>query len=91
MLPWHGNTLIEAVLGLAIAGILCVVLAIAGVLRFLFPLWALFVFVMIFRGFFLSNYVFSSHHEFTGAVWLTVGAFVAFLSSFTVFGRRRHR
>ena len=31
------------------------------------------------RGFFLSSYTFSSAGEFRFAVWLTIGAFVAFV------------
>src|SRR5258706_6008793 len=55
MLPWEGVTLTRAVTILGVVGIVCVLLAITGWLRWLFRLCALFIFVMIVPGFFLSN------------------------------------
>lgn len=89
MLPWKGATLTRAVLMLGAAGIVCVVLAVTGAARWLFPLWSLFAFIMLLRGFFLSPYTFAGAVEFRIAVWLTVAAFAAFLASLSLFGRRR--
>jgi hypothetical protein len=91
MLPWQGAGLTRAVLMLGAAGIICVVLAVTGTARWLFPLWTLFALIMMLRGFFLSSYTFSSAGEFKVAVWLSIGAFVAFLGSLSLFGRRRAR
>lgn len=89
MLPWKGPSLTWAVLALGIAGIVCVLLAVTGTSRWLFPLWALFVFVMMFRGFFLTGYPFADKGEFHSAIWLTSGAFVAFLASLSLLKRRK--
>jgi len=89
MLPWKGDTLTWAVLMLGAAGIICVLFAIAGVVRWIFPLWALFVFVMMFRGFFLTGYAFPDKGQFHVAVWLTIGAFLAFLVSLSSLGKKR--
>jgi hypothetical protein len=89
MLPWEGATLTKAILILGVAGLLCVVLAMLGTLRWLFVLWTLVVLVMMFRGFFLSSYAFPDEGQFKFAIWLTAGAFVAFLASLSLFGRRK--
>jgi hypothetical protein len=81
MLPWEGRTLTDAVLGLSIVGLICIGLAVFGIVRWLFALWTLFVLGMMFRGFFMTPYAFASPSDFQGAVWLTIGAFGAFLGS----------
>lgn len=89
MLPWEGAALARAIpIGCAVGLVVCL-LAILGKLRWLFPLWTLFVFVMMFRGFFLTNYSFADAAEFKFDVWITVGALLAFLGSLSLFGRRR--
>jgi hypothetical protein len=87
MLPWEGQALARAVIIMGLVGIVCVLLAVTGKLRWLFPFWALFVFVMMFRGFFLSSYSFSDAGQFKFDVWLTAGALVVFLVSLSLFGR----
>jgi hypothetical protein len=87
MLPWEGAALTRAVIVLGALGIVCVLLAVTGKLRWLFPLWALFVFVMMFRGFFLSSYSFADAGQFKFDVCLTAGALVVFLVSLSLFGR----
>ena len=89
MLPWEGPSLSWWVLGLGIVGLICIFLAVTGMARFLFPLWTLFVFIMMVRGFFLSPFVFRGSAQFRGAIWLTTGALVALLGSLTLFGKRR--
>jgi len=92
MLPWEGEALTRAVTILGAVGIVCILLAITGKLRWLFPLWALFVFVMMFRGFFLSSYSFADAGQFKFDVWLTVGALIVFLVSLSLFGQaKKHR
>ncbi|MBV8817190.1 MAG: hypothetical protein JO022_02465 [Acidobacteriaceae bacterium] len=86
VLPWEGMKLNHWVLALGVLGILSVVLAITGLFRYLFPLWAFVVFVMLLRGFFLTPYSFNGN--FDGAAWFTLGAFGAFLSSLAVIDRR---
>lgn len=89
MLPWEGVVLTRMAVFLGAAGILCVALAVTGAARWLFPLWTLFVLIMMLRGFFLSSYTFSGESEFKSAVWMTVGTVVAFAGSLSLFKRRR--
>lgn len=89
MLPWEGVALTRMVVALGALGILCVALAVTGALRWLFPLWTLFVLIMMLRGFFLSTYSFSSASEVKSAVWMTVGALFAFAGSLSLFARRK--
>ena len=91
MLPWEGPALAQWVLVIGVLGLLFVLLAITGIFRYIFPLWTLFIFVLMFRGFFLTPYDFGDAEHFRGAAWLTFGAFGAFLSSLSVLGRRSRR
>lgn len=88
MAPWHGRELNEWLLGLGLVGLLSVILAMAGKFRYLFPLWALAIFVMLVRGLFLSpSYTFAGADDFRNGLWLTAGALLAFLGSLTLFRR----
>lgn len=88
MLPWKGHTLVHWLLGASLFGLLSIVLAWMGKLRFLFLLYSLAVFGMMFRGYFLGGYVFSGKDEFRMAIWLTVGALVAIVGAWSQFRRR---
>lgn len=81
MLPWRGEGLTLWLLGLSLFGILSVVLAVSGRVRLLFTLWTVLVFILMVRGFFLTNYHFSGPAEAKGAVLLTLGALGAFFGS----------
>ena len=89
MLPWEGASLARAILILGVVGLVCCLLAMTGALRWLFPLWTLFVFVMMFRGFFFTSYSFEDAAQFKFDLCLTGGALVAFLGSLSLFGRKR--
>ena len=91
MLPWQGSTLTQAVLVLGVVGLVCALLAATGALRWLFPLWALVVLVLMVRGFFLAPYTFSGPDQFWGAVLLTLGALGAFLGSLSRSGHSARR
>jgi hypothetical protein len=73
----------------AFAGLLSIVLAVSGLFRFLFPLWALAVLVTMVRGFLLGPYVFAGWQPFQWTLFLLLGAFGAFLSSLIVLKRTR--
>jgi hypothetical protein len=90
MLPWEGAALRWIILILGVMGLASVLLA-GSRLRLIFPLWSLFVLIMMVRGFFLSSYSFASANEFQLAVWLTIGALIAFLGSLGVLRRRTVR
>ena len=67
---------------------LCLELVQADRLRFLFPLWALFVVVMLFRGYVLGSYTFAGEQGFKQALLFFTGAVLAFIGSLTVLHRR---
>jgi hypothetical protein len=90
MLPWEGATLTRIILALGMVGIASVLLA-GSRLRWIFPLWCLFVVIVMIRGFFLSSYSFAGTNRFQFAVWLTAGALIAFLASLGVLRRRAAR
>ena len=85
MTPWKGAQLTHWLTGLGLIGIVCTVLTITGWLRYLFPLWTLFIFIMIVRGYYISPYTFSGSESFKPVLWFTLAAFIAFLGSLTVF------
>jgi hypothetical protein len=87
MPPSEGAALGRIILILGIVGMASLLLA-GSRLRWIFPLWSLFVLIMMVRGFFLSSYSFGSANEFQLAVWLTVGALMAFLGSLGVLRRK---
>jgi hypothetical protein len=92
MLPWEGAALTYWVLGLSLAGLAITALAAAGLFRFAFPLWCLFVVIMMARGFFLSPFYYTGGaDQFRGAMCLFVGAVGAFLSSLMLLKPRPRR
>jgi hypothetical protein len=91
MLPWTGSELNQWLLWGSLAGILSVVLAVTGIFRYLFPLWALVVLVMMVRGYLLVPFPFASRDAFYTALLLIGGALLAFFASLTLFRMRRSR
>jgi hypothetical protein len=80
-LPFKGKELSYYLLISALFGLLTALLAMAGKLRALFFLWSLAVFVILFRGFFLTTYSFSGPVPFKPAVYLTAGAFMGMIGA----------
>ena len=91
MMPWSGSQLNQWLLWLSLLGLLSIVLAVTGIFRYLFPAWALFVLVLMLRGFILTPYPFSGRDSFYTALWLLAGATLAFLASLTLFRVNRRR
>jgi uncharacterized membrane protein len=91
VLPWQGEAATQWLLWGSILGILSIVLAVTGIFRYLFPLWALAVFVILVRGYILQPIPFSGPDDFRNAMLLTLGAFIAFLASLTLFRMNRRR
>jgi hypothetical protein len=86
MLPWPGQTGTYVLLGGGLFGILALLLALKGTMRFLFFLWSLAVFVMLVKGFFLSPYQFDG--GFKAIALLTLGALLAILGAWFQMTRR---
>lgn len=90
-LPWTGASLQNWLMGGAIVAIISIVLAVTGIFRYLFPLWALIVLVLMVRGFLFPGYTFEGRSEFNTVMWIIAGALLAFLASLTLFSRRAQR
>jgi len=89
MLPWKGVRLTCWLFGASLLGMLSILLALTGKLRFAFLLYALAVFGMMFRGYFVSGYSFRGKDEFRMAMWLTAGALVAIFGAWSQFRKKR--
>lgn len=90
-LPWSGETLTQWLMGGSIIGIASIFLAVTGIFRFLFPLWALAMLVVLVRGFLIQPYAFETRDQFHQILWLVGGAVIAFLASLTLFRPTRRR
>lgn len=84
MMPWKGVELTQWLLGLGILGIITTLAAAFGIFRFGFPLWCLFVVVMIIRGYFLSAYAYNGRDEFNFVLWMLGASVVSLLVSLTL-------
>jgi hypothetical protein len=91
MLPWTGRTLVHWLLVIGLVGLLSVLLALIGKMRFLFLLFSLAVFVLMVRGYFLGTYAFSGKDEFRMAIWITLGALLAIFGAWSQFRRKKRR
>ncbi|MEO7143417.1 MAG: hypothetical protein ABI165_07920 [Bryobacteraceae bacterium] len=91
MLTGMGASANRWAVAIGIAGLVITILAIAGILRFLFPAWCLIVLALMIHGYYLSAYTFNGPEEWRSAGWITAGALLAFLGSLTVFRTRRKR
>lgn len=93
MLPWEGASLTHWVFALSLLGLIVTILAVLGKLRVLFPIWCLFVVIMMVRGYFISSgfYYTGGSSQFWNVVALFVGSILAFLGSLLVFRTNRHR
>jgi hypothetical protein len=91
MLPWTGESLTRALLWGGIIALLCVLLAITGWFRYLFPIWAMVVLVMMVRGYITGPYTFRGGSDFGWTLALIFGGLLAFLGSLSVFRAERTR
>ena len=87
MLPWTGPTLLHVLLFGSLAGLVILILALRGVLRWLFFLWSLGVAYLIIKGYYISGYRFSPGESKT-ALYLLVGSLIALIGACFVMTRR---
>ena len=91
MLPWSGESLNHILLFGALAGLVTVLLAMKGTLRFLFLIWAFLVFVLLVKGYIFSRYTFQPN-EFRIAAYLIGGSLLALFGAwFQLQTKRRPR
>jgi hypothetical protein len=76
MLPWSGAKLDYILLGGALIGLVSVVLAVLGRLKFLFLLWSFAVAVLLTKGYIFSSYRFGAD-GWHSAVYLMAAAWIA--------------
>lgn len=88
MLPWEDPKLTYLLFWGSLAGLLSLLLAVRGRLRWLFSFWATLVFVMMAYGFFFTRYSFGSLGSFGNAVLLTFVALLAAIGSWIRPARR---
>ncbi|HLN02619.1 MAG TPA: hypothetical protein VK335_25245 [Bryobacteraceae bacterium] len=82
-LPWTGKSLSYWLLGLALAGLITLLLAMSGTMRVLFFLWSLGIFILVFKGMFLSLYRFTGGAvSFKAGVELSLGMLLGAIGSF---------
>jgi hypothetical protein len=88
-LPWSGESLTTWLIGGAVLGLVSIVLAVTGIFRYLFPLWAFAMLAMLVRGFLIQPYSFDGgKSEFQQILLIIFGALIAFLASLTLFSRK---
>jgi hypothetical protein len=81
MLPWEGNTLVWALLGLGLLGILSALLALTGKTRVLLMLTALVFFVLLLRGLYFSPLRFDTGFiTWRTAQYLSLAALIALIA-----------
>ena len=91
VVPWTGKSLTQRLFYGSLAGLFSLVLAASGKFRYLFPVWALMVLVMMVRGFFGSGYTFQDYPHFRQALWLCAGGVIALIGSLMPAGRKGRR
>jgi hypothetical protein len=90
MLPWTGPALERALLLGSLAGLLSVVLAVAGKLRWLFLVWTLAVLVILVKGYVFSSYRFTPGGALLG-MCLLGGSLVAVAGACLQWSKRPER
>ncbi len=88
-LPFDEVTVKVWLLGLGAAGLLCVLLALAGVARWLLLLFALAASIILIKGLFFNNYTFNGIESGRDALWLATGSIVAVIGAIPIAKRRR--
>ena len=91
MLPFAEDQMLSGVFTLGILGLVATLLAFTRSFRFIFAIWAAVVLYLAVRGFFFSPYTLPNPTTFKMALWLTLGALLAFFGAVLVVKARRRR
>lgn len=89
LLPFNAGDIVRGLLVLGAFGLLSTFLAIAGIFRYLFPIWVTAVLVLTIRGIFFSSYAFPDRHAFEDALWFAFAVLGAFFGGLWVLKPRR--
>ncbi|MBM3814637.1 MAG: hypothetical protein FJW20_23675 [Acidimicrobiia bacterium] len=89
MLPYSDNKLVSYLLWINMAAAAAVLLAMAGKLRWLYPIYGVAVFVLTVRGFFLSAYTFEGREPFEDVLWFTLAALIAMIGSLSQLRKKK--
>lgn len=90
LFPWEPPSLARWLIILGLLGIVCTVLAVTGWFRYLYPLWALAMVIMLFRGFIsVESFDRGNLFSFSQSIWLLALAILAFIGSVTVVWKRK--
>ncbi|HCC57515.1 MAG TPA: hypothetical protein DEQ47_09665 [Solibacterales bacterium] len=80
-LPFDDHRVTGWLLGLGIAGLLCVLLALLGRFRILLFLFALSIAVILIKGLFLGSYTYAAPGDAKNAAYMVAGSLLAVLGS----------
>jgi hypothetical protein len=69
------------VLAIGIVGLFSTLMALFGIFKYLYPLWAIFVVWLLIKGFFLSAATFGGPESFRFAILITLGGLVALIGA----------
>ncbi len=85
MLPWTGEALTWWLLGLGLAGLVIIALAVKGILRVVFLVWTVAVLALMIRGFYFSSFVFNGWTGFQLVLLLVLGALLSVVGGWLQF------
>jgi hypothetical protein len=91
MLPWEGEALTLWLLGLALLGLVSVLLAVTGKARVPLFAWSLLVLLVMLWGYFWRPYRWAGQDAFKTTLMLVAGAFLAVLGAWFSLARRPAR
>ncbi len=80
-LPWSGKTLVYALLGIGLLGLVSIYMAARGKMKFIFALYSLLAFVLIVNAVFFSTHRYPDVASFRWAVGFAAGGFGAFMGA----------
>jgi len=80
MLPWESTRLVSVLVWANLIGICCVLLAMLGKFRWLYPFWGAVVLYYLANGVFVLEH-YRDPDEFKTALWFVAGGAAAFLGS----------
>jgi phosphoglycerol transferase MdoB-like AlkP superfamily enzyme len=82
LLPWEGQALVYSLIGLALAGVFVLLMAVRGKMQWLFLSWSVLLLLLIVRYFFFSPYSFTPDTgNYKTALLIVLCAMVAVVGS----------